>query len=105
MAPPTAHLGRCANYPVVGGQIVLATCRFMLQGPGELAFHITEASVPSLPGDLPVVTGATASCVVAALPPVTSPARWWLNLATRPVGGEVDCVRRRQEPVPLGRVL
>ncbi|MBK9776345.1 MAG: hypothetical protein IPP62_08320 [bacterium] len=50
-------VGAASNYPVVGGQIVLATLSVMLQGAGELAFYITDATAPSLAGELPVVTG------------------------------------------------
>ncbi len=50
-------VGAASNYPVVNGQIVLATLQFMLAAPGSLEFFITQATVPSMPGDLPVVTG------------------------------------------------
>lgn len=50
-------VGAASNYPVVGGQIVLATLSVMLQGAGELAFYITDATAPSMTGELPVVTG------------------------------------------------
>jgi hypothetical protein len=50
-------VGAAANYPVVGGAVVLVTWSVMLQSPGELAFYITQASIPSMTGGLPVVTG------------------------------------------------
>lgn len=50
-------VGAAANYPVVSGACVLVTFSLMLQTPGPLVFHIGPASIPSLPGGLPVVTG------------------------------------------------
>lgn len=50
-------VGSASNLPVVGGQIVLARLQVMLQAQGQLAFYISQATVPSLPGGLPVVTG------------------------------------------------
>ncbi|MBK6734776.1 MAG: hypothetical protein IPG61_11960 [bacterium] len=83
-------VGAAANYPVVGGQIVLATLQVMLQGAGELAFYITDATAPSMTGELPVVTGdgTLRRCGVAS-GSVTIPVGG-ANLATCPVGVEVD---------------
>ncbi len=50
-------VGAAANYPVVGGASVLVTWSIMLQAAAPLEFFITQASIPSMPGGLPVVTG------------------------------------------------
>lgn len=50
-------VGAAANYPVVSGACVLVSYIVMLQAMGPLEFRITQASIPSLPGGLPVVTG------------------------------------------------
>lgn len=50
--------GCASNFPVPEtGAVVLATLQLMLQEPTELLFRIGPASIPSLPGGLPVVTG------------------------------------------------
>jgi hypothetical protein len=50
--------GAAAYYPVVNGAIVLVTWSVMLQAPTTpLEYFITQASIPSMPGGLPVVTG------------------------------------------------
>jgi hypothetical protein len=55
--PTASPCGAAANYPTVGGH-VLVTWSVMLQAPGTpLEFFITKASIPSMPGNLPVVTG------------------------------------------------
>ncbi len=47
------------NFPVTeDGTIVLATWRILLQAPSELLFRIGQATVPSLPGGLPVLSGS-----------------------------------------------
>lgn len=56
-SPNGFAVGAAANYPVANGACVLVTWSFMLQAAGQLEFFITEASIPSMPGDLPVVTG------------------------------------------------
>lgn len=50
-------VGAAANYPVVGGASVLVSWTVMVQATTPLVFHITKASIPSMTGDLPVVTG------------------------------------------------
>ena len=83
-------VGAAANYPVVNNAAVLVTWSVMLQGAGELAFYITEASIPSMPGDLPVVTGdgVLRRCGVAS-GDVTLPVGGF-NMATCPVSEEVS---------------
>lgn len=50
--------GAAANFPVVNGAAVLVTWSVMLQAGGvPLNYFITKASIPSMPGNLPVVTG------------------------------------------------
>lgn len=56
-SPNGLMVGSAADYPIVNGAIVLATWSVMIQSPGALEFRITEGSIPSLPGDLPVLTG------------------------------------------------
>jgi len=50
-------VGAAANYPVAAGGCTLVTWSYMLTGPGDLSFKIGPATVPSLSGGLPVVTG------------------------------------------------
>ncbi len=50
-------VGAAANYPVVNGGLTLVTWSYMLTSPGALNFAITKASIPSMTGNLPVVTG------------------------------------------------
>ncbi|MBM4131085.1 hypothetical protein FJ250_08655 [bacterium] len=50
-------VGCASNYVPANGAIVLATMTYMLMAPGELAFYIGQAQIPSMPGGLPVVTG------------------------------------------------
>ncbi len=77
-------VGAAANYPVVGGACVLVTWSIMLQSAAPLEFRISQASIPSMAGGLPVVTGngvlrqcPVASCdvnlPVAGINPVTCP--------------------------------
>lgn len=50
--------GAAANFPVVNGACVLVTWSIMLQAPATpLSFYITKATIPSMTGNLPVVTG------------------------------------------------
>jgi len=56
-SPDGFAVGAAANYPVVGGACVLVTWSVLLQSPGQLEFYITQASIPSMPGGLPIVTG------------------------------------------------
>lgn len=50
-------VGAASDYPIVGGAIVLVTWQFMLQATTPLEFRITKATIPSMTGNLPVVTG------------------------------------------------
>lgn len=50
-------VGCAANYPVVNWGCTLVTLTYMLTGPGYLRFFIGPATIPSMPGGLPVVTG------------------------------------------------
>ena len=58
-SPPGEFVcGGMSNFPVpASGAVVLVTWSIMLQAPSELLFYIGPASIPSLPGGLPVVTG------------------------------------------------
>ena len=51
-------VGAASAYsPNAGGALVLCTWQFMVQAPTPLEFRISKASIPSMPGNLPVVTG------------------------------------------------
>jgi hypothetical protein len=51
-------VGAAAPYAVnAGGAIVLVQWQFMLQGATPMSFRISQATVPSMAGGLPVVTG------------------------------------------------
>ncbi len=50
-------VGCASDYPVVNGGCVLAHRQYMLTGVGFLYFYVNKATIPSLPGGLPVVTG------------------------------------------------
>ena len=56
---PGDLIGACpASYPVPeSGAVLLVSWVFMMQSSSELMFHLGPASIPSLPGGLPVVTG------------------------------------------------
>ena len=56
-SPNGFAVGAAANYPVVGGGALLCTWQYMLTGAGSMTFAITKASIPSMTGNLPVVTG------------------------------------------------
>lgn len=56
-APNGFAVGAAANYPVVNGGLTLVTWSIMLQAAAPLEFRITKASIPSMTGNLPVVTG------------------------------------------------
>jgi hypothetical protein len=83
-------VGAAANYPVVGGAALLVTWSVMLQSPGELAFYITQASIPSMTGGLPVVTGdgVLRRCGVAS-GDVTIPVGG-INMGNCPVSEEIS---------------
>lgn len=50
-------VGTTSDYPVVGGVIVLCTWQFMMQTTAPTDFRVGAATIPSLPSNLPVVTG------------------------------------------------
>ncbi len=50
-------VGCAQNYPVVSGGLTLVTWSIMTTGPGGLYFFIGPATIPSLTGGRPVVTG------------------------------------------------
>jgi hypothetical protein len=56
-SPNGFAVGAASDYPAVGGAMVLVTWSFMLQSPAQLEYYITKATIPSMPGNLPVVTG------------------------------------------------
>lgn len=89
-SPNGLMVGSAADYPVVNGACLLATWSVMLQAAGALEFRITEGSIPSLPGDLPVVTGdgILRRCGVAS-GDVTLPVGGF-NMVLCPVGEEID---------------
>lgn len=50
-------VGAAANFPVANGGLTLVTWSYMLTGPGTMEFRISQASIPSMTGGWPVVTG------------------------------------------------
>ncbi len=56
-SPNGFAVGAAANYPVANGGLTLVTWSYMMTGPGDMAFRIDKASIPSMTGGLPVVTG------------------------------------------------
>lgn len=88
--PPGDYVcASAADYLVPpGGAVVLVTWQLMLAGPGELLFRIGPASIPSLPGGRPVVTGngVLRLCGVAS-GDVSLPVAG-INTANCPVGDE-----------------
>lgn len=51
-------VGAAAPFPTnAGGAMLLCTWSFMLQAQAQLQFFISQATSPSMPGGLPVVTG------------------------------------------------
>ena len=50
-------VGCSANYPVAAGGCTLVAWTYMLTGAGDLWYYIGQATIPSLPGGCPVVTG------------------------------------------------
>ncbi len=50
-------VGAAAPLPTVNGAMLLCTWQLMVQSSAELSFFISQATLPSLPGGLPVVTG------------------------------------------------
>ena len=83
-------VGAAADYPTVGGAMVLVTWTFMVQSTAQLEWRISKASIPSMPGDLPVVTGngVLRRCGVAS-GSVTAPVAY-VNSPDAPVATEVS---------------
>lgn len=50
-------VGVATPYVPADGALALVNWQILLTAPGGLDFFVTEAAIPSLPGDLPVVTG------------------------------------------------
>ncbi len=50
-------VGCAANYPVVSSGCTLVTWNFMVTSPGYIEVYIGPATIPSMSGGLPVVTG------------------------------------------------
>jgi hypothetical protein len=50
-------VGASTNYPVVNGGLTVVTWSYMVQAVAPLNFYITKASIPSMTGNMPVVTG------------------------------------------------
>ena len=50
-------VGAAANYPVANGGLTLVTWSYMMTGAGDMSFKIGPATIPSMTGGLPVVTG------------------------------------------------
>ncbi len=83
-------VGAAQDFPIVGGVSVLCTWQFMLQAATPLEFRITKATIPSMPGDLPVVTGGGVlrRCGVSS-GAVTSPVAY-VNSPLEPVTVDVS---------------
>jgi hypothetical protein len=83
-------VGAASDYPIVGGATVLVTWQFMVQAPTPLEFRITKASIPSMTGNLPVVTGngLLRRCGVSS-GSVTAPVAY-VNSPSQPVPAEVS---------------
>lgn len=81
-------VGAAADYPIVNGAIVLCTWQFMLTSATPLEFRITKATIPSMTGNLPVVTGngVLRRCGVSS-GAVTSPVAY-VNSPMQPVAIE-----------------
>ncbi len=50
-------VGAAAPLPTVNGAMLLCTWQLMVQATTPLSFYISQATLPSMPGGLPVVTG------------------------------------------------
>lgn len=83
-------VGAASDYPVVGGATVLVTWQFMLQAMTPVEFRVTKASIPSMTGNLPVVTGngVLRRCGVSS-GSVTAPVAY-INSPSQPVPTEVS---------------
>lgn len=89
-SPNGFAVGAAADYPTVGGAMLLVTWSYMLQATTPLEFRITKASIPSMTGNLPVVTGdgVLRRCGVAS-GSVTAPVAY-VNSPNEPVATEVS---------------
>ena len=90
--PPGEYVCSCPNnYPVPpSGAVLLVTWLILMQATSELQFYIGPASIPSLPGGLPVVTGngVLRHCNVAS-GDVNLPVAG-INAGNCPVSGEIS---------------
>jgi hypothetical protein len=70
--------------------MLLVTWQFMVQSTAQLEWRISKASIPSMPGDLPVVTGngVLRRCGVSS-GSVTAPVAY-VNSPDAPVATEVS---------------
>lgn len=89
-SPNGFAVGAAADYPTVGGAMLLVTWSFMLQAATPLEFRITKASIPSMTGNLPVVTGdgVLRRCGIAS-GSVTAPVAY-VNSPNEPVATEIS---------------
>ena len=73
-------------YPVVGGEVVLAACRFFTMSNYGVWFYLGAATNPSLPGGLPAVSlgGAARLCPVYSCR-TSSPVAWLCSMG--PIDG------------------
>lgn len=84
-------VGAATDYPIVSGAIKLVTWSIMVMSPTPaLEFRITKALQPSLPGNLPVVTGdgILRQCGVSS-GDVTVPVAY-VNGTNQPIATEVS---------------
>lgn len=83
-------VGAAADYPTVGGAMLLVTWSYMLQSTAQLEFRISKASIPSMTGNLPVVTGdgVLRRCGIAS-GSVTAPVAY-VNSPDAPVATEIS---------------
>lgn len=89
-SPNGFAVGSASDYPVTNGAMVLCTWQFMVQAPNALEFRIGDATMPSMPGDLPVVTGngVLRRCGVSSGSP-TAPVAY-VNSPNLPVATDVS---------------
>ena len=89
-SPNGFAVGSASDYPSTNGAMVLCTWQFMVQAPTALEFRIGDATMPSMPGDLPVVTGngVLRRCGVSSGSP-TAPVAY-VNSPNLPVATDVS---------------
>ncbi len=84
-------VGAASDYPIVNGGIVLVTWQMMVTAPAPaLEFRINKATIPSMTGGLPVVTGngILRRCGISS-GSVTAPVAY-VNSPSQPVPAEVS---------------